>query len=67
MESYLYPLNITCPSSTGFASARASVSADLSLISPSPWTLQETAARHHKFFGVFFFMESQQMQLEYKI
>jgi hypothetical protein len=48
------------PSSTGLASALASVSADITLpVSLSPRKWQETAAHHQKFcFGAFLFTES---------
>jgi hypothetical protein len=43
----------------GLASARESVSADITLpISPSLRELQETAAQHQNSFGVFLSMES---------
>jgi hypothetical protein len=37
------------------------------LISPSLLKWQETAALHQKFFGVFLFMESRQMELNYAL
>jgi hypothetical protein len=55
-------------SSTGLASALASVSTDSTLpISPSPRKWQETAAYYQKFFGAFLSMKSQQLQLNYAV
>ena len=55
-------------SSTGLASARVSVSADITLpISPSLQNPQETAAHHQKVFGAFLSMESQEMELDYSV
>jgi hypothetical protein len=48
VQSYLYPPNITC-----FSSTLVSVLADITLpISLSPGKWQESAAHHQKFFGV---------------
>ena len=57
VESYFYPSKHHM-SSTGFASACKSFSADITLpISPSPSKQQESAADHQTFRGAFLFQE----------